>query len=199
MKMKPIGVYKITNIITGDYYIGSSDNIEKRFLAHRYRLINNTHINCHLQHAWNKWGKQAFEFKVLLLCAAERKLSIEQGLLDLFKPAYNIATCAIASMQGLHHTEEARHKMSEWQIGRQLSEEHKHNISEGGKTRAPISEETRAKMSVARQGTHLSDETCMKMSESAKGNTTWIGRKHTEETRAKMSIAQKRRRGLICE
>ena len=32
--MKISGVYKITNTVTGDFYIGSSKNIERRWKAH---------------------------------------------------------------------------------------------------------------------------------------------------------------------
>jgi hypothetical protein len=33
-----IGVYKISNIKDGRYYIGHSQNIEKRFKTHKYNL-----------------------------------------------------------------------------------------------------------------------------------------------------------------
>lgn len=36
----------------------------------------------------------------------------------------------------------------------------------------------------------LSDETRQKISESSKGNTKWLGRKHTKESKLKMSISQ---------
>ena len=33
--MKISGIYKITNTITGDFYIGSSKNIKSRWAAHK--------------------------------------------------------------------------------------------------------------------------------------------------------------------
>ena len=174
------GIYKITNTITGDYYIGSASNIQRRLYVHRWHLVNNSHHSVYLQRAWNKYGEQAFEFKVLLLCNVERKLSIEQGLLDLFKPVYNIAICAAAPMQGLHFSEEAKRKMSDAAKGNTYSLGHRHT------------EETKRKLSEAKKGKpgtslgkHFSDETRAKMSESQKG------KKHTEETKQKMSNAQK--------
>lgn len=40
-----IGVYKITNKITGKYYIGYSKNINKRLDEHKQTLKNGTHQN----------------------------------------------------------------------------------------------------------------------------------------------------------
>ena len=41
--MKIIGVYKITNTITGDFYIGSSKNVKKRWIAHKWPSKWNEH------------------------------------------------------------------------------------------------------------------------------------------------------------
>ena len=158
------GVYQIKNIVTGDYYIGSSCNLRQRICDHRRRFANNQHENSHLQRAWNKYGEQAFEFKVLLLCDVERKLSIEQGFIDLFKPAYNIAKDAKAPMQGRHHTDEMKRHMSEalkgkpsGMLGKHLSEETKRKMSEihTGKPNSAL-------------GKHLSEEVKRNMSEGAK-------------------------------
>ena len=112
MIIKQCGIYKILNIITKDYYLGSSSNIQKRAYRHRNELASNTCPNSHLQNAWNKYGADNFEFSTILLCDVEHKLYFEQGFIDLFKPAYNKAQNATASFQGLHHTEETKRKMS---------------------------------------------------------------------------------------
>ena len=44
--MKISGVYKITNIITGDFYIGSSKDIKHRWTAHKAPSRWNEHPNC---------------------------------------------------------------------------------------------------------------------------------------------------------
>lgn len=210
------GVYKITNTVTGDYYIGSSSDINRRLYAHRRTLVNDTHHNRHLQRAWNKYGADNFEFTVILLCDKEHKLTEEQTLLDLLKPVYNIAKDAFASMQGLHLSEEHKRKISvarkgkykgalnpmfgrrffgelNHMFGKPVSEEAKHKLSEAGKGKHP-SEETRRKNSDANKGelNHnfgkpLSDETRRKISEAQKGNTNSLGHKHTEETKLKIS------------
>ena len=192
------GIYKITNIITGDYYIGSASNIRKRFGNHRNDLIANKHHNGHLQNAWNKYGKQAFEFTTILLCDIDTKLYYEQVLLDNLKPRYNIAICAQAPGQGLICSEETRHKLSEQATGINCSKETRRRRSEaliGNKLSLGYkhSEETNLKISEACKGrlnhqfgTPLSEETKRKKSEAMKGHTV------SEETRHKLSDASKR-------
>jgi len=185
------GVYKITNVVTSDYYIGSANNIDSRWRTHRSRLFNNRHNNPHLQNAWNKYGSEAFEFTTLLLCSAERKLSIEQGFIDLFKPAYNIALCASAPMQGLFASEETRAKMSaarkgelNGMFGKRMPEEARRKVSEARKGK-PLSEEHKRKISEACMGHVVSEETGHKISEAKKG------KQFTEEHKHKLSEARK--------
>ena len=63
-----IGIYKIQNKVTDKVYIGKSVNIEKRWIQHRCHLNNNVHANDYLQKAWNKYGKNGFNFSVLCEC-----------------------------------------------------------------------------------------------------------------------------------
>ncbi|MCA6430323.1 MAG: GIY-YIG nuclease family protein [Cytophagales bacterium] len=60
-----IGLYKITNTVNGKYYIGSSKNIEKRWLCHKSKLSNNNHENVHLQASFNKHGINAFVYEII--------------------------------------------------------------------------------------------------------------------------------------
>jgi|GEM_PF-1717258 len=46
-------------------YIGQSADIEKRWIAHKRELRGNYHTNNHLQSAWNKYGEDIFEFRIL--------------------------------------------------------------------------------------------------------------------------------------
>lgn len=58
-------VYKIENKENGKKYIGSSENIRKRFIAHLSALRNNKHPNKELQKDWNEYGEESFKFEVL--------------------------------------------------------------------------------------------------------------------------------------
>jgi group I intron endonuclease len=84
-----IGIYRIKNLINSKCYYGSSKQIEKRFKKHKKQLKNNTHINCILQKAWNKYGEDNFLFEIVEECNLNILLEVEQKYLDL-QPEYNI-------------------------------------------------------------------------------------------------------------
>lgn len=62
-----IGIYSITNTITGEMYIGQSLSIHKRWNNHLEQLELNSHHSDKLQESYNKYGISAFGFKVLEL------------------------------------------------------------------------------------------------------------------------------------
>lgn len=57
-----IGTYQIINIQNGKYYYGSTKNLKNRWITHRSKLKQNSHINIYLQRAWNKYGEDNFIF-----------------------------------------------------------------------------------------------------------------------------------------
>lgn len=92
-KQENNGIYKIENVVTGDFYIGSSVNIRKRFDGHRTLLRNNKHFSAYLQNAWNKYGEDNFKFYVLeyLDCELKTLRRLEQEYLDKHLPVYNMS------------------------------------------------------------------------------------------------------------
>jgi group I intron endonuclease len=57
-------IYQIRNKTNGKLYIGQTDNVEERWKGHR-----KASSNCrYLKHAFNKYGFENFEFKVLVIC-----------------------------------------------------------------------------------------------------------------------------------
>ena len=106
-------VYEIINITNGKRYVGSTvkDNINDRWSAHKSRLSIGLHNNPHLQHAWDKYGKDKFIFVPILLCDKNKTLYYEQVLLDNFDWDYNIAKSASAPMLGISPSEETRDKI----------------------------------------------------------------------------------------
>lgn len=90
------GIYKITNTITGRFYIGSAVNFRKRWREHIIRLRRKTHHCAPLQNSWHKHGEDAFVFEVLELVCRKDLLDREQGYLSNLtrKIAFNISTRA---------------------------------------------------------------------------------------------------------
>ena len=84
------GIYKIVNVKTGDFYIGSSNNLEKRRKSHLYLLKNNRNKCKILQNAWDKYGEENFEWEILAYTPKEYLFKLEQFFVDCLKPKYNI-------------------------------------------------------------------------------------------------------------
>lgn len=72
-----IGIYCIKNKINGKVYIGSSNNIERRFKRHKTELNTKKHSNKYLEKAYNKYGEENFEFIILELCNEEELIQKE--------------------------------------------------------------------------------------------------------------------------
>lgn len=133
MSKHKTGIYKILNIVTGDFYIGSASvSFTHRWKRHQYDLRKNKHCNIHLQRAWNKHGEVNFSFIILRECHKDVCINIEQIYLDSLNPLYNI--CKIANSKlNVPHTLETRKKMSNSHMGKKHSEEHRINNSKARK------------------------------------------------------------------
>lgn len=64
-KRMKAGVYLISNNVNGKCYVGSTIYLDQRRKQYFIRLEHNKHVNKHLQNAYNKYGREAFEFEVL--------------------------------------------------------------------------------------------------------------------------------------
>ena len=71
------GVYLIRNIKNGKVYVGQTNNLKLRKQNHFADLKANIHHNKHLQSAWNKYGKENFEFEVLEECSLDKLNEVE--------------------------------------------------------------------------------------------------------------------------
>ncbi len=184
-------IYKATNNITGESYIGYAVNgLKNRKLVH-YSSKDNTYFH----KALKKYGKENFNWIIV-----EHKVSDFEVLKELeiywirefntrVPNGYNMTDGGEGAL-GLHPSRETRKKMSEARKGIVYSEETKKKISEGKKGCIPWnkgkspSEETRRKLSEVNKGKKLSEETKRKM----KGCIPWNkGKSPSEETRRKIS------------
>lgn len=195
------GIYKITCLCNNKIYIGSSIDIQKRKYDHFRELLLNSHGNPKLQHAYNLYGKNNFEFEIIEIVEKTKNESDlefrrrlvkekEQYYLDrlLFAKeknnkfrelCFNIHRIADSPM-GLKHSDESRKKMSinnarkgkpNWNSGKKMSPEVLEKIIDTKKKNGTLNKPK-------------SEEWKQKIS---RGNT---GKKASLETRKKQSLAR---------
>lgn len=165
----PSGVYRI-DLGGGWFYLGSSNDLNKRKRRHQGDLQRGKHCNQIAQRVFDKYG--VFNFSVIGRYPIDRILAEEQILLDAYchnPKCANIATVAGISMSG-----------------RNLSFEHRAALSAAnmGKKRGPFTSEHRANLSASKIGKKHSDAARAAMS------AAQIGNRHSDETRAKMSATR---------
>lgn len=170
--MLDTGIYTIESKINSCRYVGSAVSLKKRWRDHIRQLSQGVHHSKFMQRSWDKYGSEAFEFKVQIYCDKINLISYEQAFIDFYDPEYNSAPVA-GSQLGYKHSAESRKKMSESRpkdfspmTGKKHTEETKKKISEsrtgkGGGYRSP---ERRAKISAANKGRVISKEQREKIS-----------------------------------
>ena len=83
------GVYKIVNTVTGDFYIGSSKNIQARWYTHRAPSAWRKQPNIALYQDMKKYGVENFRLQLLAPVMEEHLKQVEQELIEMLKPTYN--------------------------------------------------------------------------------------------------------------
>lgn len=162
------GIYRITCITTGKFYIGSAVNLRLRRKEHFGTLQRNTHKNPKLQRAWNKYGSDNFTFDILeLVLIPEMLTAREQHWFGKLKPfgdrGFNIAKTAGSNL-GVKCSPEKAKKIGDTQRGRPRPH-----------VGVPRSAETRKKLSIAGKGRPSPNK----------------GKSPSAEVRAKLSAAAK--------
>lgn len=89
-----IGIYRITNLITGESYVGQSSNIRKRWIDHKNRYKNPKSIdyNSRLYNDMRIYGIDNFKFSVIEECNRDELLDKEKfwvAKLDSYDNGYN--------------------------------------------------------------------------------------------------------------
>jgi group I intron endonuclease len=153
---KIAGIYKIYDIKSRKFYIGSSMNIKHRIGNHLYRFSKNTHSNPIMQSIWNK-DPDRFYCEVLIFLPEANKetlLKFEQVYLNMSNVGSNELCMNILHIAGSHYgkkrnidtiaklreinrgripNESTREKMRKSKLGIKLTEEHIKKISNKGK------------------------------------------------------------------
>ena len=89
MTEKIIGVYKITNTVTGDFYIGSSEDVKRRWREHKRKSVWNRQPNNQMYIDMKNYGIDKFVFEILAEVEAGSLKEKEQQFIETLKPTYN--------------------------------------------------------------------------------------------------------------
>ena len=106
-----VGIYKITNLQTGECYIGRSIHVEERWKEHFCKGYGAIHSK-RFQDAIDQYGKDGFSFRLIEECDPEVLDERERFWINSLKPAYNTVT------EGHPVSENTRAKISESLAGR---------------------------------------------------------------------------------
>jgi group I intron endonuclease len=163
-------IYRILNVVTEDFYIGSAVKFKRRKWEHIDALKKGSHHCQKLQAAWGVYGADAFEFEVLEEVSDADALRIEDIYLAQHAggPAcYNTAT---TTMQPPSVAPETREKIRVAMLKLYADPT---NHPRSGKVH---SEETKERIRQAKL---------------ANPTRAWLGKARSAETKAKISAAQK--------
>jgi group I intron endonuclease len=161
------GVYQIRNTVNDKRYIGSTKHLSGRRKEHFRKLEQNNHENRHLQRSFNKYGKENFQFSVIVKCDKIRLEEYEQYWMDRLdicndEEGYNIRPKADFS----EHSQETKDRLSKCFSGIAPFEGEDH-WNYGNKTPKKV----KAKISKSVSGK----------------NNPFYGKSHSEETKEKLS------------
>lgn len=177
-------IYKIINITNAKFYVGSTVRWDSRLRTHRRKLRAGNHHCVPLQNAWNKYGEDAFVFRVFVVADdAEELQEIEQQFLDEHhgtSMCYNLARHTDSSSRGVPCSASRRQNISEG-----LKRYYAENPGSHPRLNKPHTEETKEKMRKNRAGIPVSAETKEKLRQAN------IGKTASDETKAKLSAMRK--------
>ena len=89
MAEKISAVYRITNTITGDFYIGSSNDVKRRWKEHKFQSTWKNNPNKQLYQDMHKYGVENFVFEVIAEVESEELKEAEQQFIEKLQPTYN--------------------------------------------------------------------------------------------------------------
>jgi len=203
-------VYIITNILSGQAYIGKKQfrfRKRKKIKGKKNRKViikdsdwkEYTSSSDELNEDIQRLGKENFRFQFLKLCETKRELSYtevaEQFRHDVLNAKLpngerafynrNIMNRFFVASTGRNHSKETIEKIRQGNLGKKLSEETKNKISNFQRGR-PKSEEHKQKMRDARKKSYN-----LHKENNLGSNNPMFGKQQTDEAKQKMSKARK--------
>jgi group I intron endonuclease len=164
MKTKIIGIYKIINNFNNKIYIGSSNNIYRRWKEHRkYYKTRATHI----QQSIMKYGSENFTFEIIEECDIDKLKERETFWCNYYNSfdrqcGYNVEVPTMPRT----HTESTKQLLKNINTGKRHNLETKLKCSMSAKkrdTNGKMSQEHKIKISNALKGIPKSPETIQKI------------------------------------
>lgn len=139
-----IGIYKISNLVSGRVYVGQTkERFQRRYWLHQWELRNGCHDNKYLQNAWNKYGEDNFIFEVIEILPREEIDERERYWIAYYREnggCYCIQDGGQPTNIGRYVSPEARKRVGEMNRQRMLG--------------SKLSEKTKQKMAEIRTGKH---------------------------------------------
>src|SRR5574344_608667 len=203
-KLKHNGyIYKVTNITTGQFYIGQRSayrsGTPEEDLGIRY-FTSSKIVAPLFKNNTSEWKKEILyrDINYAEILDYREGYEIHKVFNDkLCLNGYDPTNHGFRTMAGKHRSEETKLKISEGHKGRPFSDEHRRKLSDPRKSKPSqtkgkhLSEEAKRKNSEANKGHKISEEGKKHISEAHKG-------KHlSDETRRKLSEAAKHKKNNI--
>ena len=107
------GVYKITNTITGEFYIGSSKDIKHRWNWHKSSAVHHKYPNSKMFKDMDEYGKDKFNFEIIEETTILRER--EQYWIDELKPTYNVRHAKIDEVYKKVYQKEYNNRLCEFE------------------------------------------------------------------------------------
>lgn len=193
-------IYKITNKISGKFYIGSAVDFDVRKASHLAALKRGDHHNPGLLRAWRKYGPDAFSFSIIETVEYNNFLLDREGEIIRAERAtdrrygYNVCHFSWSMLGRTMPAAEVRAKIGAANRGKKRSPEFCQAMSESriGQKLGPCSPEKAAKISAAQKGIPrkpLTEQHRLKLSKAHKGRLPWsTGRTLSDAHRAAISL-----------
>jgi len=127
------GIYFILNKVTLKLYIGSAVYFARRRSEHFTRLAKNIHHNEHMQRAYNKYGKEAFDFIIVEIVPLDKLIELETYYIAKHRTTeedfgYNKCPFGISAI-GRKHSPETIEKIRISNSGKTVPQERRDKIS----------------------------------------------------------------------